>query len=124
MTRRTHQRGGVFIPALAACFCIGIMVGWWLRSGAPMPAVSQTAPAGRVLLDPAADPGTDPNDSTAGPKDSAAGPKDPPYGPKTRGPREKSSRQPGSRWSRRRPRLRFPQPAPSAICASADCGCR
>ena len=56
MKRRTHQRGGIIIPALAACFFIGIMVGWWLKSGAPMPAVSQTAPAGHVVLDPAADP--------------------------------------------------------------------
>ncbi|HEV7479665.1 MAG TPA: peptidoglycan DD-metalloendopeptidase family protein [Roseiarcus sp.] len=56
MKRRTQQRGGVFIPALAACFGIGILVGWWLRSGAPMPAVSQTAPAGSVIADPAADP--------------------------------------------------------------------
>ena len=76
MKRRTQRRGGVIIPALAACFCIGIMVGWWLRSGAPMPAVSQTgnpdtalqaAPAGRVL-DPAANAATDPADSTKGPK--------------------------------------------------------
>ena len=40
MKRRTQQRGGAFIPALAACFSIGILVGWWLKSGAPMPAVS------------------------------------------------------------------------------------
>jgi murein DD-endopeptidase MepM/ murein hydrolase activator NlpD len=77
MTRRTQQRGGVFIPALAACFCIGIMVGWWLRSGAPMPAVSQTAPAGSVIVDPAADAAADPKDLAAGPKDSTAGPKGP-----------------------------------------------
>jgi murein DD-endopeptidase MepM/ murein hydrolase activator NlpD len=75
MKRRTQRRGGVIIPALAACFCIGIMVGWWLRSGAPMPAVSQIGnrdtasqtPAGRVL-DPAANAATDPAGSTAGPK--------------------------------------------------------
>ena len=71
MKRRTPQRGGVVIPALAACFCIGIMVGWWLKSGAPMPAVSQTAPVGGVLLDPAADAVTDPTGSTAGPEGPA-----------------------------------------------------
>ena len=78
MKRRT-QRGGVIIPALVACFCIGITVGWWLRSGAPMPAVSQTAspdtvsrtaPEGRVL-DPATDAASDPKGSTAGPKGPA-----------------------------------------------------
>jgi len=74
MKRRT-QRGGVIIPALAACFCIGIMVGWWLRSGAPMPAASQTGDptaVGRVLLDPATDDAaSDPKGSTADPKGSA-----------------------------------------------------
>jgi murein DD-endopeptidase MepM/ murein hydrolase activator NlpD len=71
MKRRTQQRGGVIIPAFAACFCIGIMVGWWLKSGAPMPAVSQAAPVGPVVLDPAADAATDPKGSTAGPQGSA-----------------------------------------------------
>lgn len=52
MRRRIPQRGGLVIPALAACFCIGIMVGWWLRSGAPMPAVSPVPPVGEHLLDP------------------------------------------------------------------------
>jgi murein DD-endopeptidase MepM/ murein hydrolase activator NlpD len=53
MKRKGQQSGGV-IPALAACFCIGVMVGWWLRSGAPMPSVSNAAapaPVGRVLPD-------------------------------------------------------------------------
>ena len=53
MKRRTRQGGGVIIPALAACFCVGVMVGWWLKSGAPMPAVSQTT-QGPVVVDPAA----------------------------------------------------------------------
>ena len=48
MKTKTRRRGDV-IPALAACFTIGILVGWWLRSGAPMPAVSMPAPEGRVL---------------------------------------------------------------------------
>jgi murein DD-endopeptidase MepM/ murein hydrolase activator NlpD len=77
MKRRTQQRGGVIIPALAACFCIGIFVGWWLRSGAPMPAVSQTPPVGRVVLDPSTDVATDPKGSTESPKGWTAGPKGP-----------------------------------------------
>jgi murein DD-endopeptidase MepM/ murein hydrolase activator NlpD len=67
MKRRSQQRGGVFIPALAVCFLIGTIVGWWLRSGAPTPAASQTAPAVQVLLEPAADASTDPTGSTARP---------------------------------------------------------
>lgn len=43
MKPKGQQRGGV-VPTLAACFLIGIVVGWWLRSGAPMPAVSNAAP--------------------------------------------------------------------------------
>lgn len=78
MKRRTQQRGGIIVPALAACFCFGIMVGWWLKSGAPMPAVSQTAPAAGVVLDPAADAATDPkNSSPADARGWTAGPKGP-----------------------------------------------
>jgi murein DD-endopeptidase MepM/ murein hydrolase activator NlpD len=56
MRRRTHRPGGMIIPALTACFCVGIMVGWWLRSGAPMPAVSNSVAAttGEPLVAPAA----------------------------------------------------------------------
>jgi len=64
MKSRGPRRGNV-IPALAACFSVGILVGWWLRSGAPMPAVSVT-PEGRVLLDPAMD-----SKALAGPKGPA-----------------------------------------------------
>ena len=74
MKRRIQQRGGVIIPALAACFCIGIMVGWWLRSGAPMPAVSQTAPASSVIVDPPAAAAADPKGWTAGAKAPALHP--------------------------------------------------
>ena len=77
MKRRAQQRGGVVIPAFAACFCIGIFVGWWLKSGAPMPAVSQAPPAGQVVLDPSADVATDPKGSTESPKGWTAGPKGP-----------------------------------------------
>jgi murein DD-endopeptidase MepM/ murein hydrolase activator NlpD len=58
MKRRIQQRGGLVIPALAACFCVGIMVGWWLRSGAPMPAVSNevVATTGEPLVMPAPPP--------------------------------------------------------------------
>jgi len=74
MKRRTQQRGSVVIPAFAACFCIGILVGWWLRSGAPMPAVSQTAPAGSAIVDPATDAAADPKGWTAGSKGPALHP--------------------------------------------------
>jgi peptidoglycan LD-endopeptidase LytH len=40
MKRRGRPRQGVIVPALVACFCLGVVVGWWLRSGAPMPAAS------------------------------------------------------------------------------------
>jgi murein DD-endopeptidase MepM/ murein hydrolase activator NlpD len=56
MKRRTRRGGGVIIPALAACFCVGIMVGWWLKSGAPLPAVSQTTQGPVVVDSAAADP--------------------------------------------------------------------
>jgi murein DD-endopeptidase MepM/ murein hydrolase activator NlpD len=36
--RRRDRRGGV-LPGLALCFGLGIAVGWWLRSEAPMPAI-------------------------------------------------------------------------------------
>ena len=51
MKRKGRQRGGV-IPALAACFFVGIAVGWWLRSGAPMPAVSNAARSSAVVTTP------------------------------------------------------------------------
>jgi peptidoglycan LD-endopeptidase LytH len=70
MKRRTHQRGGIIIPALAACFCVGIMVGWWLKSGAPIPAVSLTAPVSHQATDAA----TDPKGSPASPKGWTAAP--------------------------------------------------
>src|SRR4051812_30480018 len=41
MTRR-RPRGNFVIPALAVAFSIGIIVGWWLRSGAPVPATVPT----------------------------------------------------------------------------------
>lgn len=40
MRGRSRQRGHV-IPALAACFAIGMAAGWSLRSGAPVPATSE-----------------------------------------------------------------------------------
>jgi murein DD-endopeptidase MepM/ murein hydrolase activator NlpD len=49
MKRKRHQRRGIIIPALAACFCIGAIVGWWLKSGAPMPAASQNAETAPVV---------------------------------------------------------------------------
>lgn len=53
MKHRTQRHGGgVIIPSLVVCFCIGIMVGWWLKSGAPMPAVSQTAEPDAVVMLP------------------------------------------------------------------------
>jgi murein DD-endopeptidase MepM/ murein hydrolase activator NlpD len=56
MRRKTHRHGGLIITALAACFSVGILVGWWLRSGAPMPAVSNAVAAttGEALVAPAA----------------------------------------------------------------------
>ena len=51
MKRKGPQRGGV-IPALATCFFIGIAVGWWLRSGAPIPAVSNAAGPSAVVTTP------------------------------------------------------------------------
>jgi murein DD-endopeptidase MepM/ murein hydrolase activator NlpD len=33
-----RKDGGIAIPALAFFFAAGIIVGWWLRSGAPVPA--------------------------------------------------------------------------------------
>ena len=51
MKRKGPQRGGV-IPALAACFFVGIAVGWWLRLGAPMPAVSNAARPSAVVTTP------------------------------------------------------------------------
>ena len=69
MKRRTRQPSGLVIPALVACFCIGIIVGWWLKSGAPVPAVSPTA----TVLDPA----TDAKGSPANAKGWTAGPKGP-----------------------------------------------
>jgi murein DD-endopeptidase MepM/ murein hydrolase activator NlpD len=47
--RKGRQRGGFVIPALVVFFCVGIYVGWWLKSGAPMPAASSVAsPAAEV----------------------------------------------------------------------------
>jgi peptidoglycan LD-endopeptidase LytH len=57
MRGRRPRRSNI-IPALAACFSIGILVGWWLKSGAPMPAVSVT-PEGRILEAPSSDLGKD-----------------------------------------------------------------
>jgi murein DD-endopeptidase MepM/ murein hydrolase activator NlpD len=45
MMRKGRQRGAV-LPALAVCFCAGVTTGWWLRSGAPMPTVSDTVRPG------------------------------------------------------------------------------
>jgi peptidoglycan LD-endopeptidase LytH len=56
MRRPSRQRGGVWVPALAACFCLGILVGWWLRSGAPVPAVSNAAPPDAVGTPPISAP--------------------------------------------------------------------
>jgi murein DD-endopeptidase MepM/ murein hydrolase activator NlpD len=36
--KRNAPRGGAAIPALAVFFALGLISGWWLRSGAPMPA--------------------------------------------------------------------------------------
>ena len=35
---KKRKDGGLAIPALAFFFAAGIIVGWWLRSGAPLPA--------------------------------------------------------------------------------------
>jgi peptidoglycan LD-endopeptidase LytH len=35
---KRRRKGGITIPALVAFFAAGIIVGWWLRSGAPLPA--------------------------------------------------------------------------------------
>jgi len=44
MKGKRGHRGGV-IPALAAFFCAGMIAGWWLRSGAPLPAgIDQASP--------------------------------------------------------------------------------
>jgi peptidoglycan LD-endopeptidase LytH len=48
MRRRSPQRTGVVIPALAVCFSVGIAVGWWLKSGAPMPASAEEVAIGRA----------------------------------------------------------------------------
>jgi peptidoglycan LD-endopeptidase LytH len=46
MKNRRRQRGRV-IPALAACFCIGMLAGWYLKSwGAPQPATFDAANPG------------------------------------------------------------------------------
>jgi peptidoglycan LD-endopeptidase LytH len=52
MKRKGKQRGRL-IPVLAACFSVGITVGWWLRSGAPMPAVSPEDDRDAVMRTPA-----------------------------------------------------------------------
>ena len=39
---KKRRKGGITIPALAAFFAAGIIVGWWLRSGAPLPANVET----------------------------------------------------------------------------------
>jgi murein DD-endopeptidase MepM/ murein hydrolase activator NlpD len=62
--RRSQQRGAV-LPVVAAAFAAGVIAGWWLRSGAPMPVVSNqaaplTAPAGRILDRPTDSPGREP----------------------------------------------------------------
>ena len=101
---RSEQRGSV-IPALVACFCTGMMVGWWLRSGAPQPAVS-----------PAAACRPRPRRTRRGREGPARDPKSP--------------RRRASRWShqprrtRRHCRRCFQPPAPSATCATAACACR
>jgi murein DD-endopeptidase MepM/ murein hydrolase activator NlpD len=41
MKNRGSGRGAV-LPALAVCFCAGIATGWWLHSGAPLPAGMRT----------------------------------------------------------------------------------
>jgi peptidoglycan LD-endopeptidase LytH len=35
--RRKGPRSGSILPGLAAAFSVGIVVGWWLHSGAPLP---------------------------------------------------------------------------------------
>jgi murein DD-endopeptidase MepM/ murein hydrolase activator NlpD len=47
---KRRQPGGWVIPALALFFCAGIIVGWWLRSGAPLPARAGDAPVAIARL--------------------------------------------------------------------------
>jgi murein DD-endopeptidase MepM/ murein hydrolase activator NlpD len=74
MRRRTHRPGGMIIPALVACFCVGIVVGWWLRSGAPMPAVSNevAATTGEPLVAAAAPAAPAPRTKPTSPTSPAA----------------------------------------------------
>jgi murein DD-endopeptidase MepM/ murein hydrolase activator NlpD len=43
MKRKSPRGGGIIIPALVVCFAAGIMTGWWLRSGAPIPTGTTVA---------------------------------------------------------------------------------
>jgi murein DD-endopeptidase MepM/ murein hydrolase activator NlpD len=40
--RRRLDRHNRLIPAVATAFVVGGMTGWWLKSGAPLPAVAET----------------------------------------------------------------------------------
>jgi peptidoglycan LD-endopeptidase LytH len=42
--KRGRSRRRPLIPALAVVFCLGIITGWWLRSGAPLPVVAKESP--------------------------------------------------------------------------------
>ena len=60
MMRRGQKPGGV-LPVLALSFCVGVTTGWWLKSGAPRPVVSDVArpaaPVQREVADMAATAG-------------------------------------------------------------------
>jgi murein DD-endopeptidase MepM/ murein hydrolase activator NlpD len=56
MKRRDQYRSSIVIPALAACFCMGIWVGWLLKSGAPMPAASNAVEPSAMSTAPPAGP--------------------------------------------------------------------
>jgi murein DD-endopeptidase MepM/ murein hydrolase activator NlpD len=53
--KRRRDRGSPLIPALAFAFSAGIATGWWLKSGAPLPAVAEAVRSEGVLPEHASD---------------------------------------------------------------------
>jgi murein DD-endopeptidase MepM/ murein hydrolase activator NlpD len=52
MRHRTSRHGSL-LPALAACFAAGMIAGWWLRSGAPVPVLPDALRPDAAASEPA-----------------------------------------------------------------------